>query len=145
MYLPQDCIISPILYTIYTNHIHKVIDPGCKILEYADDIVVFATSNDIREGIQILQRNMNNVNSFLENRGLSISLTKSKLIIFPIPIHDLLDNIQIQLDDRLIEPLETAIFLGITFHCSLSWNLHFKKLKDWGTQILHLLKCWSET
>ena len=62
--LPQGCILSPILYIIYTNHIHKVIHPDCKILEYADDIALFVTSDDMEEGIQILQHSLNNVNSF---------------------------------------------------------------------------------
>ena len=143
--LPQGCILRPILYMIYTIHIHKVIDPGCKILEYADDIALSITSDDMEEGVQILQHSLNSINSFLKNLGLSISPTKSKLIIFPIPIQNLPDNIHIQLDGHLIEPLESAVFLGITFHCSLSWNLNLKRLIDRGTQVLHHLKCLSGT
>ena len=62
--LPKGCILSPILYMIYTIHIHKVIDPGCKILEYSDDIAFFVTSDDMEEGIQILQHSLNSINSF---------------------------------------------------------------------------------
>ena len=99
----------------------------------------------MEEGVQILQHSSNSINSFLKNRGLSISPTKSKLIIFPIPIQNLPDNIHIQLDGHLIEPLENAVFLGITFYCSLSWNLYLTRLIDRGTQVLHLLKCLSGT
>ena len=87
---------------IYTIHIHKVIDPGCKILEYADDIVLFVTSDDMEEDVQILQHSLNGINSFLKNLGLSISPTKSKLTIFPTPLQNLPDNIHIQLDGHLI-------------------------------------------
>ena len=80
---------------IYTIHIHKVIDPGCKILEYADDIALSVTSDEMEEGVQILQHSLNSINSSLKNRELSISPTKSKLIIFPIPIQNLPDNIHI--------------------------------------------------
>ena len=45
---------------IHTIHIHKVIDPGCKILEYANDIALFVTTVDTEKGIQILQHILNN-------------------------------------------------------------------------------------
>ena len=106
--LSQGCFLSPILYMIYTNYIHKVIDSNCKILEYADDIVLFSTSNDIEKCIQILQHSLRNLNSSLKKRGLSISSVKYKLILFPVLIRDLPENIHIQLDDLFSSSLWRA-------------------------------------
>ena len=52
--LPQGCVLSPLLYNIYTKNIHKLLHPHCDILEYADDLVLYASSNDEDNCIAIL-------------------------------------------------------------------------------------------
>ena len=83
--LPQGCILSPILYMIYTIHIHKVIDPGCKIPKYADDIALFVTSDDMEEGVQILQHSLNSISSFFFKSWTLLPQLNPNSLSFPFP------------------------------------------------------------
>lgn len=143
--LPQGCILSPILYLVYTRNLHKVLPLGCKIIEFADDIVLYVSADNPEDCIILLQQALDSLSSFLFNRGLSISATKSKLVIFPVPINKLSNKIFLTFGNQTIVPSEDATFLGITFHCTLSWDLHFNKLICRFQQVLNMLKCLSGT
>ena len=138
--LPQGCILSPVLYTIYTRNAHSVLSPGCKILEFADDIVIYFSGDKIQECISTLQRNLANLNDFFRQRGLSISPSKSKLVVFPVAFNELPDDLVITIDDQFIYPSEDTKFLGLYFHCTLSWNSHFSNLISRGQQVLNIIK-----
>lgn len=41
--LPQEGVLSPILYAIYTKDIRKKIDEDITVLQFADDVVLYNT------------------------------------------------------------------------------------------------------
>lgn len=49
--LPQEGVLSPILYAIYTKDIRKKIDEDITVLQFADDVVLYNTGkgNKTRE------------------------------------------------------------------------------------------------
>ena len=143
--LPQGCVLSPLLYNIYTKNIHKLLHPHCDILEYADDLVLYASSNDGDNCIAILQESANNVNTFLKKRGLSISPSKSKLVFFPTPTNQLPESLSLRIDNQVVSRSNNVKFLGVILQSSLSWELHLTKLIDHGSKILNLLKCLAGT
>ena len=46
----------------------------------------------------------------------------------------------ITIDDQFIYPAQDTKFLGLYFHCTLSWDSHFSNLISRGQQILNTIK-----
>lgn len=74
--------VSPILFNIYVRESYRTIHPVTRILQYADDVVIYATEKDINPTIQFINSSLENINKFLRNRGLEVSPSKSKWILF---------------------------------------------------------------
>ena len=53
--LPQGCIGSPLELNIYTRNADKVIDPNCKILQYADDTLIYCSHSSLISAINFIQ------------------------------------------------------------------------------------------
>lgn len=71
---PQGGIISPILINYTLDGLEKIIPDKIKIVRYADDLVVLANSKEELEEI------IPKINEFLEERGLRLKPSKTKLI-----------------------------------------------------------------
>ena len=84
--LKQGCPLSPMLFNLYIDDINKIFDESCYPVElqneflnhflYADDLVLISQS---KEG---LQNCLNKVHEFSTNKNLTISIKKSKCMIF---------------------------------------------------------------
>jgi hypothetical protein len=68
----------PLFYNVSGGEIGSRLTRGLLILQYADDIVIYA-SGAIRES---LQESMNSVDVILSDLGLSISAAKSEVVLF---------------------------------------------------------------
>ena len=80
--LPQGCIGSPLEFNIYTRNADKHIDPNCKILQYADDTLIYCVHSNLDSAIHFVQKSLDSLVSYFEKRNLFLSGEKSKLIIF---------------------------------------------------------------
>lgn len=47
--LPQEGVLSPILYAIYTKDIRKKIDEDITVLQFADDVVLYNTGEENKD------------------------------------------------------------------------------------------------
>ena len=109
---------------------------------------LYFSGDNFLECIFILQRNLASLRDFFMQRGLSISPSKSKLVIFPISVNELPDDFVITIDDQLIYPPEDTKFLDLYFNSNLSWESNFLNLISRGQQILDIIKylcgiCWG--
>ena len=114
--LPWGCILSPILFFLYTRKLYGLLPPGCTIIEFADDIVILFRSRDPRRCIRALQRCLNMLAEFLSQRGLEICPEKTKLVLFNklnLNLNDPIYNLKI--NDFLITPSLNVKFLEIIF------------------------------
>ena len=138
--LPQGCVSSPTLYNIYTSKLHKHIHPLCKILQYADDIVIFFSAHNLDECIHILQYSIVSLQNFLLSKGLNISVEKTKFLIFNSNKKRIPFDSHISLKDQRIPLSYEAIFLGILFDCELSWTPHFQRLINKISKTMNIIK-----
>lgn len=80
--LPQKSVFSPILYNIYTSFLFDNLLAEVKYLAYADDIVLYSTS----QRIQIIYKNLNlalkSINQELTILKLKLFCEKSKFCLF---------------------------------------------------------------
>jgi hypothetical protein len=72
-------ILSPLLYNVDGAGIYSRLTRGVSILQYADDIVIYASS----ESSRVFEFGWR----FLSNLGLFISAAKSELLLFSLSHH----------------------------------------------------------
>lgn len=139
--LPQGCILSPILYSIYTRKLHLILPPNCKIVEFADDIAIITKHKDPNECSIALQNCLNILSEFLSSRGLEICPQKTKLVLFnKLKIDFNNNNLHLKINNFNIVPVTHVKFLGIILDYELSFNQHFSYLLEKLYKILNIIK-----
>ena len=111
----QGCMISPLLFNIYSEMIFRVLkdEEGIKIgglkinnLRYADDSVILAESEED------LQRLVGKVNDEGERFGMAINVSKTKTMV--VSRKKEIPRVSIQICDTLIEQVSKFVYLGQT-------------------------------
>jgi hypothetical protein len=67
------------MYIIYTAQVGNNLPPGCRIIEFADDVCLFSSVVPLKEPIRIRGEEFNDVEETLQTLGLEISLQKPKI------------------------------------------------------------------
>lgn len=80
--LPQGSVLSPILYAIYVMDMESIIDPNCKIIQYADDVVIYSVSLSLREAIGSVRTSLLRIDAILKLSGLTLAPSKTSFVIF---------------------------------------------------------------
>jgi len=77
--VPQEYILSPILFNLYVAKLKDFISNKCEILQFAD-IVIFNRS-DLKKSLKIIETSANQLSYYLYSRDLEDSPQKSSLVI----------------------------------------------------------------
>ncbi|XP_011689989.1 PREDICTED: uncharacterized protein LOC105451319 [Wasmannia auropunctata] len=143
---PQGSTLSPILFNLYLRKIFECIPQGVRILQYADDIVLFATEGNIEKAFECLQTALDSVWQFLQNRGLKLSPSKSKWMIFsktradPAP-----PNAALFINKQPIPRVLSVRFLGVVLDPTLRGEAHTKYLVRKGKAVSDVLASLAGT
>ena len=78
--VPQGSILRPLLFLIYVNDMKAAVK--CKLLLYADDSALLASSSDVLEIEDVLSRELESVSEWLVENRLSLHLGKTESILF---------------------------------------------------------------
>jgi hypothetical protein len=99
---------------------------GVSLLQYADDLVIYASGFIVQRIHESLQKSFDAVSVFLSDLGLSISATKSEVVLFsrrPAESPHFLTMGGIGL------PISKEFkYLGVVFDQGLTWNAHTRYL-----------------
>lgn len=72
--VPQDSILSLLLFNIYVAGCSAVIPRGCSIVQFMDDIAIYCSSPVLRRTLSMVEAACCRLSSFLFPRGLVVSL-----------------------------------------------------------------------
>ena len=62
--VPQGTVPGPLLFNLYISDLNKQIDKACKIVQYADDILLFCEKNDPQKALKALEANCSLFSNF---------------------------------------------------------------------------------
>jgi hypothetical protein len=79
--LPRGSVLSPFLYNVIRSRVDRFLPAGCGFLQYADDLVVYVRLTEVGRGL--VQTACTSLGVFLSSMGLTISFSKSKVMLFP--------------------------------------------------------------
>ena len=133
---PQGCVMSPTLYTIYTNDC-KVINDGTKIIKFADDSSVLGlittSENAYRDEIARFV-------DWCDDNFLTVNVAKTKEVIFDFRIKIPRSLEPIHVKGELVEIVEFYKYLGLLLDDKLKFNHHVDKMTKVLNQRLYFLR-----
>jgi hypothetical protein len=122
--VPQGSVLGPLLFSVYINDLPKAISNRCKVIMYADDVILYC-SGRTRDEIQLaLQEDFDRIAEWSRINGLRISVDKTKSIIIYRPRSTTPAHLDIRLGTSSIEAVETFKYLGLWVDQQLTWNQH---------------------
>lgn len=99
-------------------------DEHSNILQYADDLVIFAGSKSVELAALSVQRTVSRVSGYLSERGLDIAPNKLQIIIFNRRRSGFANPPDIVCDGQPIPVVREARFLGVWLDEGLNGHRH---------------------
>jgi len=140
--VPQGCIISPILFSIYISDISKTMNDSHGL--FADDISLWQSDIKVKNLEKLLQLEINKVEKYCQEWCLSINPLKTTYTVFTTAgkrkSYDRIYSLDLQINKKKIKLDPNPKFLGITFDPKLSFATHFKNTEIKIQSRMNILK-----
>ena len=137
--VPQGGLLSPLLFNILLSDIPKI--DGVKYLEFADDIVVYASDVDPNQAVIKLEHALMTLHGWVEDWGQQINFNKTKAMYFT---RKSLVPRQIRISTHCLEYVKDFKYLGLTFDSpKLTYKTHIQKITNSCTKSSSILKYLS--
>lgn len=142
--VPQGSCLSPILYLIYVNDIKLENNYSTNITQFADDIAIWNQSNSQPGATKVLQKALNQIETWCRKWRVKLNPTKSIFIVFTRQGKKTTNNPnntpKINLFNHTITPSPTATFLGVELDERLRFRPHIQTLLNKGQKRLNIIK-----
>lgn len=144
--LQQGTVNAPILFSLFLNDLLDKID---NIIAFADDIVIYHSSNKIADINKQLQNQYDIMESFTDNWHLKININKCESILFRPPVDKCNSNVrkcwkQFKIvskhSNMVIPPSERVKYLGIHLDKFLYFNDHINLQIEKTKKAFHFYK-----
>lgn len=138
---PQGSSLSVTLFLTAINDISKEIEAPIKVGLYADDLLLYISSNNVTSATKLLQNSITKLEEWSRQTGFTFSSTKTKCMLFdkrPPSTYPVLE-----LHSGQLEFVKEFKFLGLVFDEKLKWEAHIRQLKQHCQNGLNLLKTLS--
>ena len=141
--VPHGSLLGPLLFILYINDLQN----SSQILSFicfADDSNVFFSHRDPQTPINIMNNELNLVQSWIQANKLSLNIEKTNFMLLSNSLRVLPNHIRIN-DDNLCQ-VDTTKFLGLHIDKELTWKTHINylsKILSRNAGILNKLKFFS--
>lgn len=139
--LPQGSVLSPLLYNVYTCDLESSLNGSVKVLQYADDLVLYSTNRSIELTGSDLTSALSLLKLWLDSNGLELSVAKSAVVLFtrkrlPPPI-------QVKFGNHVVPVKRQIKFLGFILDSKLSGLAHCDYIVSKCEKNINILRCVS--
>ncbi|XP_045488489.1 uncharacterized protein LOC123690043 [Pieris rapae] len=140
--LPQGSVLSPLLYNIYTHDLENSIGDSVSILQYADDLVIYASDKSVSNAEQRISSSLSFLKSWMDANGLDLSPSKSTVVLFTKSRTPPSPTIRYDCDNIL--PVNNQVkFLGVILDSKLTGQPHCEFVVGKCERHLNMLRCLS--
>ena len=137
--LLQGRILSPLLFNVYISEINDHTTNDCRIISFADDILVYKSDQDCINIEGALTSVAINIEEWLHTLDLSISFDKSRFIIFSKnsrPVRS--GTYSLQFNDPILNNADSFKYLGVIWDSNLKWVNHINYILSKTRKLLRI-------
>ena len=137
--VPQGSIIGPLLFLLYINDLHKVLN-CTKYCLYADDTVLYMSDSDVNNAHAGLQHDLNGLNEWCELNRVTINAKKTKLMLFGT--NNMLKRARFpntSIGNNNLLYVKIFNYLGVKLDCKLNFENHAKECLRLVSHKLYML------
>jgi Reverse transcriptase (RNA-dependent DNA polymerase) len=128
--VPQGSILGPILFTLYTSDLHRVME-HCTMHSYADDTQINLSYRpaDFVEASRKINIDLQNCSRWFDKHGLQINCSKTSVITFKSRRSDFdSSGVHLYINNEELTHASLIRNLGIIFDEHLTFNDHISRL-----------------
>jgi hypothetical protein len=116
----------------------RYVPSSCDFLQYADDNVVYSSHHVFQTGCALVQTACSSLSVFFSLLGLTISFTKSEVVL--LSWRHLRPPLLIRIDDRLLPQVVSFKYLRVFFDAGLRWGIQARYVQKRCLQRLNFLE-----
>ncbi len=133
---PQGCVLSPLLYSLYT---HDCVSShsSTSIIKFADDTVVLGLINNDDEAAYLHE--VERITSWCQDNCLSLNVSKTKELIVDFRKRQQRPYTPLMISGTPVERVSSFKYLGVNISEDLTWTTHIQtQVKKARQRLYHL-------
>lgn len=135
--VPQGCVLSPLLYSLYTYDCVATSDTT-SIVKFADDTAVVGLISDNIETAYLEE--IRNLETWCQENNLLLNISKTKELIVDFTTKQARNYKPLIISGTPVERVDSFRYLGVHITQDLSWSCHINTLVKKARQRLFFLR-----
>jgi hypothetical protein len=140
---PQGSSLSGLLFSIYINLVPNVFK-HCKAIFYADDLVLWFSSESIAEIETNLQLDINNLSRWCDANFMKINVGKTNTLLI-VPPRKPTAILQLKVQSFVLQQVSVFKYLGVLIDDKLNWNSHYEEVCKKMSERVYLINRHKRT
>ena len=143
--VPQEAVISPLLFLIYVDDLPDCCPPNTGISTYADDVAIYTQSHSVDQANAALQRAVSAVKNWSDQLKLTLSTNKYEMAFFTTNPNEAHYQPRIEIDSTPLQFSDKPKFLVIIFDRQLTFGTHAATVAAKTKRRAQAIRCLTDT
>ncbi|KAK3538045.1 hypothetical protein QTP70_027399, partial [Hemibagrus guttatus] len=135
---PQGCVLSPLLYSLYTYDCVATTN-STTVIKFANDMVLVGLISDNNETAYLEE--IRNLENWCQRNNLLLNVSKTKELIVDFSTKQERNYQTSVINESPVERVDSFRYLGVHITQDLSWSCHINTMVKKAQQRLYHLRC----